>query len=97
LFEVMVNEALCFSLAAPIPAFVRDPYLTAVPNQSPRPRDSAGRSIAQPALDRGEQSAAGGGERHFGADGARMLRLDCLAQFDRAEKIAFVRGYLARG
>jgi len=26
-----------------------------------------------------------------------MLRFDCLAQFDRAEKIAFVRGYLARG
>ncbi|MEO9745368.1 hypothetical protein [Parasphingorhabdus sp.] len=66
-------------------------------HQSVRPRDSAGRSVAQPALDRGEQSAAGGGERHFGADGARMLRLDCLAQFDRAEKIAFVRGYLARG
>jgi hypothetical protein len=44
-----------------------------------------------------KQPAAGGGERHFGADGARVLRLDCLAQFGRAEKIVFVRGYLARG
>jgi len=26
-----------------------------------------------------------------------MLRFDCLDQFDRAEKIVFVRGYLARG
>ena len=64
-------------------------------HQSPRPRDSAGRSVAQAAFDRGEQSAAGGGERHFGTDRARMLRLDCLSQFDRAEKIVFVRGYLA--
>jgi hypothetical protein len=66
-------------------------------HQSPRPRDSAGRSVAQAARDRGEQPAAGCGERHFGTDGVRMLRFDCLDQFDRAEKIVFVRGYLARG